>query len=78
MADARALDDDLAAERALGIRVLLAAPIVDATRSPAEFRVLARNRGWLTEWFEFGFAEMSSYLAKHAAFDDFCDKHELD
>jgi hypothetical protein len=33
---------------------------------------------WLTEWFEFGFAEMSSYLAKHAAFDDFCDQHELD
>jgi hypothetical protein len=32
---------------------------------------------WLTEWFEFGFAELSSYLAKHAAFDDFCDKHEL-
>jgi len=52
VADARALDDDLAAERALGIRVLLATPIVDATRSPAEFRVVARNRGWLTEWFE--------------------------
>jgi hypothetical protein len=33
---------------------------------------------WLTEWFEFGFAELSSYLAKHAAFDDFCHKHELD
>jgi hypothetical protein len=33
---------------------------------------------WLTEWFEFGFAELSSYLAKHAAFDAFCDKHELD
>ena len=33
---------------------------------------------WLCEWFEFGFAELSSYLAKHAAFDDFCHKHELD
>ncbi|HEY3766265.1 MAG TPA: hypothetical protein VGL44_13995 [Gaiellales bacterium] len=33
---------------------------------------------WLTEWFEFGFAELSSYLAKYAAFDAFCDKHELD
>jgi hypothetical protein len=33
---------------------------------------------WLTEWFEFGFAELSSYLAKHAAFEDFCHKHELD
>jgi hypothetical protein len=32
---------------------------------------------WLCEWFEFGFAELSSYLAKHAAFDDFCHKHEL-
>lgn len=52
MADTRALDEDLAAERALGIRVLLAQPIVDATRCPAEFRVVARNRGWLTEWFE--------------------------
>ena len=33
---------------------------------------------WLSEWFEFGFAELSSYLAKHAAFDDFLRKHEID
>ncbi len=33
---------------------------------------------WLSEWFEFGFAEMSSYLAKHAAFDDYCTRRELD
>lgn len=33
---------------------------------------------WLSEWFEFGFAELSSYLAKHAAFDDYCHRHELD
>jgi hypothetical protein len=33
---------------------------------------------WLSEWFEFGFAELSSYLAKHAAFDDFLHKHEID
>ena len=32
---------------------------------------------WLSEWFEFGFAELSSYLAKHAAFDDYCHRHEL-
>ena len=48
MADFRALDDDLAAERALGIRVLLATPIVDATRSPTEFRVVARNASGTT------------------------------
>jgi hypothetical protein len=33
---------------------------------------------WLSEWFEFGFAELSSYLAKYAAFDDFLHKNELD
>jgi hypothetical protein len=33
---------------------------------------------WLCEWFEFGFAELSSYLAKHAAFDEFIHRHELD
>ena len=33
---------------------------------------------WLSEWFEFGFAELSSYLAKHAAFDDFLHKYEID
>jgi hypothetical protein len=31
---------------------------------------------WLTEWFEFGFAELSSNLAKYAAFDDFCDTND--
>ncbi|HEX2378545.1 MAG TPA: hypothetical protein VHI30_13360 [Gaiellales bacterium] len=33
---------------------------------------------WLSEWFEFGFAELSSYLAKHAAFDDYCHNNEID
>jgi hypothetical protein len=32
---------------------------------------------WLGEWFEFGFAEMNSYLAKHAAFDDWCDRRPV-
>jgi hypothetical protein len=27
---------------------------------------------WLSEWFEFGFSEMGSYLAKHAAFEEYC------
>jgi hypothetical protein len=31
---------------------------------------------WLSEWFEFGFAELSSYLAKHAAFDDYCANND--
>ena len=33
---------------------------------------------WLSEWFEFGFSELSTYLAKHAAFDDYCHRHETD
>ena len=33
---------------------------------------------WLTEWFEFGFAELSSYLAKHAAFNEYLHKNEID
>ena len=33
---------------------------------------------WLAEWFEFGFAELGSYLAKHAAFDDYCHRRDLD
>jgi len=31
---------------------------------------------WLSEWFEFGFSELGSYLAKHAAFDDYCQRHD--
>ncbi|MDX6495735.1 MAG: hypothetical protein QOE17_1721 [Gaiellales bacterium] len=31
---------------------------------------------WLSEWFEFGFAELGSYLAKYAAFDDYCHRHD--
>jgi len=46
------VDGDLAAERALAIRVLLANPLLDATRHPDEFRLVARNRGALGEWFE--------------------------
>jgi hypothetical protein len=33
---------------------------------------------WLAEWFEFGFAELGSYLAKHAAFDDYCHRRDLE
>jgi uncharacterized protein (TIGR02678 family) len=46
------LDEVLADERALGIRILLAQPILDATRDPGGFRVVARNREALTAWFE--------------------------
>jgi hypothetical protein len=31
---------------------------------------------WLSEWFEFGFAERGSSLAKYAAFDDYCHRHD--
>ena len=33
---------------------------------------------WLSEWFEFGFAELANYLAKHAAFDDYCHRRDVD
>jgi hypothetical protein len=33
---------------------------------------------WLSEWFEFGFAELSSYLAKHAAFNEYLHKNVID
>jgi hypothetical protein len=33
---------------------------------------------WLSEWFEFGFSELSMYLAKHAAFDDYCHRNDTD
>ena len=33
---------------------------------------------WLSEWFEFGFSELSTYLAKHAAFDDYCHRNDTD
>lgn len=33
---------------------------------------------WLSEWFEFGFAELASYLSKHAAFDEYCHRREID
>jgi len=32
---------------------------------------------WLAEWFEFGFAELGSYLAKYAAFDDYCHRRHI-
>ena len=31
---------------------------------------------WLSEWFEFGFSELGSNLAKHAAIDDYCHRHD--
>ena len=33
---------------------------------------------WLSEWFEFGLSELGFYLAKHAAFDDYCHRHQID
>lgn len=30
---------------------------------------------WFAEWVTFGFREMTSYLAKHAAFDDWLERH---
>jgi hypothetical protein len=33
---------------------------------------------WLAEWFEFGFSELGFYLAKHAAFDEYCHRRKID
>jgi hypothetical protein len=49
----------------------------DSSGPGVDYKYVEIDERWLTEWFEFGIAELSSYLAKHAAFDDFCDKHEL-
>jgi len=54
-------------------RVTQAAVFMAGADLPVEI-----DERWLCEWFEFGFAELSSYLAKHAAFDDFIHRHELD
>jgi hypothetical protein len=41
-----------------------------------------RDRGlqiddrFLADWVEFGMAEMSAYLAKHARFADWCDRRD--
>ena len=32
----------------------------------------AIDERWLGEWFEFGFAELSTYLRRCAQFDDWC------
>ena len=47
-----ALADDLAEERAVAIRTLLAAPLLDAGNDVDAFRLVARHHSWLTEWFE--------------------------
>lgn len=30
---------------------------------------------WLMEWFDWGWKLLLRHLAKHAAFDDWCDTH---
>lgn len=31
---------------------------------------------WLTEWFEYGWANLNIFLARHANFDAWCVDHE--
>jgi uncharacterized protein (TIGR02678 family) len=42
----------LAGEHAQAVRVLLASPVLDATSDPDGFRLVARHRHGLVEWFE--------------------------
>ncbi|HEX5267426.1 MAG TPA: TIGR02678 family protein [Acidimicrobiales bacterium] len=51
MAESR-LDQDLARERSVAVRRLLAAPLLDASDDPDAFRLVARHASWLTEYFE--------------------------
>jgi hypothetical protein len=42
----------LADERSVAIRTLLAAPLLDSNADPIGFRLVARHQAWLVEWFE--------------------------
>jgi uncharacterized protein (TIGR02678 family) len=48
----RELDDDLAAERAVAVRQLLARPLLDAEADRDEFRLVVRHASWLIDYFE--------------------------
>jgi uncharacterized protein (TIGR02678 family) len=46
------LPQQLEQERATGVRLLLGRPLLDVESRPEEFRLVARHRDWLVEWFE--------------------------
>jgi uncharacterized protein (TIGR02678 family) len=46
------LDDNLAAERAMAVRELLVAPLLDAGADRDEFRLVVRHAEWLADYFE--------------------------
>jgi uncharacterized protein (TIGR02678 family) len=46
------LDQNLAEERSVAARQLLASPLLDAEADPDAFRLVARHAGWLTDYFE--------------------------
>jgi uncharacterized protein (TIGR02678 family) len=49
-----ALPAQLAQERGRAVRILLGRPLVDVDVDPDDFRLVARHRDWLVEWFESG------------------------
>lgn len=46
------LSSDLANERSVAIRALLAQPLLDAEQDVEAFRLVVRHQAWLAEWFE--------------------------
>ena len=46
------LPQQISQERATGVRLLLGRPLLDVEFYPEEFRLVARHRDWLVEWFE--------------------------
>jgi hypothetical protein len=51
-------------------------PPEETTMDELQEKHVEIDERWLSEWFEFGFSELGSYLAKHAAFDDYCQRHD--
>jgi uncharacterized protein (TIGR02678 family) len=49
---ASVLDENLASERSMAARSLLANPLLDADAEPDAFRLVVRHGPWLTEYFE--------------------------
>jgi hypothetical protein len=41
----------------------------------AEYRYVETDEDWMTEWVDFGFAELQVYLARHAEFARWLIRH---
>jgi hypothetical protein len=54
----------------MGIATEWNAPMDETHRVRAQL-----DEVWLQAWLRLGFSELESYLAKHAAFDQYCRSH---